>query len=71
MMSILAPFRREDATEVMYLLGRSGGLERLNFGPSTKDRPDDPDRWHFWRIVKRRHPKAQRVSEVRTVYTHP
>jgi len=49
MSSILSPFRREDATEVMYLLGRSGGLERLNFA-FYQDRPDEPDRWHFWRI---------------------
>jgi hypothetical protein len=33
----------------MYLLGRSGGLERLNFA-FYQDRPDEPDRWHFWRI---------------------
>jgi hypothetical protein len=49
MMSILAPFRREDAAEVMYLLGKSGGLERLNLA-FYQDRPDDPDHWHFWRI---------------------
>jgi hypothetical protein len=49
MASILSPFRREDAMEVMYLLGRNGGLEQLNFA-FYHQQPDNNEHWHVWRI---------------------
>lgn len=48
MRTILAPYRREDADEVMQLVRRNGGLERLHLA-FYRDGADDA-RWSFWRI---------------------
>ena len=45
---ILAPYRREDADEVMQILRRNGGLDRLHLA-FYRDGGDDA-RWSFWRI---------------------
>jgi len=49
MRDILMPYRREDADEVMEIVGRNGGLERIHLGFFTA--PDaEADRWSFWRL---------------------
>lgn len=48
MRTILAPYRREDADEVMQIVRRNGGLERLHLA-FYRDGADDA-RWSFWRI---------------------
>ncbi|MCI0681596.1 MAG: DUF3500 domain-containing protein [Gemmataceae bacterium] len=47
---ILAPYRREDADEVMQILRRNGGLERLHLAFYRDQGANDDARWSFWRI---------------------
>ncbi len=48
MRELLAPYRREDADEVMDLVRRNGGLERLHLGFYGAGGGDN--RWSYWRI---------------------
>ncbi len=50
MREILSPYRREDADEVMALVRRNGGLERLHLAFYHDRGATDNTRWHFWRI---------------------
>jgi hypothetical protein len=50
MRQILSPYRREDADEVMQLVRRNGGLERLHLGFYRDRGAQDNTRWSFWRI---------------------
>jgi hypothetical protein len=50
MREILSPYRREDADEVMELIRRNGGLERLHFAFYRDQGATDTHHWHFWRI---------------------
>jgi hypothetical protein len=50
MRSVLSPYRQEDADEVMQLLRRNGGLERINLAFYEDRRVNDGGRWHFWRL---------------------
>jgi hypothetical protein len=50
MRSVLSPFRQEDADEVMQLIRRNGGLERINLAFYEDRRVRDGQRWHFWRL---------------------
>ncbi len=49
MRDLVLPFRREDADEVMDLVRRNGGMDRLHFG-FFKDRNNNTDEWNFWRV---------------------
>lgn len=50
MRDIVSPFRREDADEVMEIVRRNGGLDRLHLA-FYKERPaQDNSHWHFWRL---------------------
>lgn len=50
MRDLLSPFRQEDADEVMQLIRRNGGLERIHLA-FYRDRGATDDRaWHFWRL---------------------
>lgn len=50
MREVLSPYRREDADEVMSIIRRNGGLERINLA-FYKDRGASEDtRWNFWRL---------------------
>ncbi len=49
MRTILSPYRREDADEVMEIIGRNGGLDRIHLA-FYRDRADAGTRWHFWRL---------------------
>ena len=50
MRTIVSPFRREDADEVMAVVRRNGGLERLHLAFYRDRDSDSRTRWHFWRI---------------------
>ena len=50
MRELLAPYRREDGDEVMDIVRRNGGLERLHLGFFRDRGADDATRWNFWRI---------------------
>jgi hypothetical protein len=47
---LLAPFRREDADEVMDIVRRNGGLERIHLAFYRDRGASDNTRWNFWRI---------------------
>ncbi len=49
MRDLLSPYRREDGDEVMELVRRNGGLERLSLG-FYKDAGTAAGSWDFWRI---------------------
>lgn len=48
MRDVLSPYRRQDGDEVMDIVRRNGGLERINLA-FYRDREGDGD-WHFWRL---------------------
>ncbi len=50
MRTVLSPYRREDADEVMEIIGRNGGMERLHLAFYRDRGADENARWHFWRI---------------------
>jgi hypothetical protein len=50
MRDILAPYRREDVDEVMSIIRRNGGLDRLHFAFYRDANATDQTRWSFWRI---------------------
>jgi len=49
MRDILSPYRREDADEVMELIGRNGGMDRIHLG-FFRDARTAADKWDFWRL---------------------
>ena len=50
MREVLSPFRREDGDEVMGLIRRNGGLERIHLAFYKDAGTTDATRWHFWRL---------------------
>ncbi len=48
MRELLSPYRREDADEVMAIVRRNGGLERLHMG--FYGAPANTTNWAYWRI---------------------
>ncbi len=50
MRDVLSPFRREDADEVMDLIRRNGGMERIRIAFYRDPGSTDNARWHFWRL---------------------
>ncbi len=48
MRTLISPYRREDGDEVMELIRRNGGMERIHLG-FYKDNPTS-ERWNFWRL---------------------
>lgn len=51
MRQILAPFRQEDADEVLALVRRNGGLERIHLAFYRDRNSTDNSRWRFWRLA--------------------
>jgi hypothetical protein len=49
MRNLLAPFRREDADEVMDIVRRNGGMDAIHFG-FYRDAQTPEGRWKFWRL---------------------
>jgi hypothetical protein len=50
MRNILSPYRKEDADEVMDIIKKNGGMEKLHLAFYPDIRMDDDAPWHFWRI---------------------
>ena len=50
MRNVLSPFREEDADEVMEIIRRNGGMERIHLAFYRDAAPNDNNRWHFWRL---------------------
>ncbi len=50
MRDLLAPYRREDADEVMALIRRNGGIERLHLGFYRDQNAADATRWNYWKV---------------------
>jgi hypothetical protein len=50
MRAVLKPFRGEDVDEVMAIVKKNGGMEKIRFGfyPDGATNPKAP--WHFWRL---------------------
>jgi len=50
MRAVLNPFRKEDVDEVMKIVEKNGGMEKIRFGffPDGATNPKSP--WHFWRL---------------------
>lgn len=49
MRDVVSPFRREDADEVMDIVRRNGGLDRVHLA-FYRDRGAMNGNWHFWRL---------------------
>jgi len=49
MRDVLSPYRREDADEVMDIVRRNGGMERVHLG-FYRDARTDATKWDFWRL---------------------
>jgi hypothetical protein len=50
MRNLLAPYRKEDADEVMEILKKNGGLEKLHLAFYRDKGAAENERWHFWRL---------------------
>jgi len=50
MRDLLSPYRREDADEVMDLIRRNGGLERIHLGFFRNPANTEANQWTFWRL---------------------
>jgi Protein of unknown function (DUF3500) len=50
MRDVLSPYRQEDADEVMQLIRRNGGLERIHLAFYQDRQVNDNHSWHFWRL---------------------
>lgn len=50
MRTILSPYRKEDADEVMQILKTNGGLEKLHLAFYKDGQMNDKQPWHFWRL---------------------
>jgi hypothetical protein len=50
MREVLSPFRREDGDEVMQIIRRNGGLDRIHLAFYRDRGATDNNRWHFWRL---------------------
>jgi hypothetical protein len=50
MRKLLSPYRKEDADEVITLLQRNGGLDRMHLAFYRDRGATDNSRWHFWRL---------------------
>jgi hypothetical protein len=51
MRDVLAPFRKEEANDVMAIVKANGGLEKIHLAFYYDSEMNDNNRWHFWRLV--------------------
>ena len=50
MRTVLSPYRKQDADEVMEIIKTNGGLEKIHLAFYQDARMNDKERWHFWRL---------------------
>jgi hypothetical protein len=50
MRDVLSPYRKEDVDEVMQIVKKNGGLEKIHLAFYQDQRMNDNQRWHFWRL---------------------
>jgi len=50
MREILSPYRKEDADEVMDIIKKTGGMEKIQLAFYPDGRMNDKEPWHFWRL---------------------
>jgi hypothetical protein len=50
MRTILSPYRREDADEVMDIVRRNGGMDKIHLAFYQDRGSNDEKKWHFWRL---------------------
>ena len=50
MRTVLSPYRKEDADEVMRIVKANGGLEKIHLAFYQDRRMRDEKHWHFWRL---------------------
>jgi len=50
MRELLSPYRREDADEVMQIVRRNGGLQRLHLAFYRDRNANEQTRWNYWRL---------------------
>jgi hypothetical protein len=50
MRTILSPYRKQDADEVMEIIKTNGGLEKIHLAFYQDGKMNDKEPWHFWRL---------------------
>ena len=50
MRTLIDPFRKEDADEVLSVIKANGGMEKIHLAFYKDQREDEKVRWHFWRL---------------------
>jgi hypothetical protein len=50
MRDVLSPFRKEDGDEVMEIIKKNGGMEKIHLAFYKDMAMNDNMRWHFWRL---------------------
>jgi hypothetical protein len=50
MREVLSPYRKEDVDEVMGIVKKNGGMEKIHLAFYQDDRMNDEEPWHFWRL---------------------
>jgi len=48
--TLLSPYRKEDAEEVMTIVQKMGGMDKLHLAFYRDAKMNDENKWHFWRI---------------------
>lgn len=50
MRTVLSPYRKEDADEVMDIIKKNGGMEKIQFAFFVEGSGDKSEPWSFWRL---------------------
>jgi len=50
MRDVLSPYRKEDADEVMEIIKKNGGMEKIHLAFYQDKDMADSKQWHFWRL---------------------
>ncbi|MFO0878645.1 MAG: DUF3500 domain-containing protein [Gemmataceae bacterium] len=50
MRTVLSPYRKEDVDEVMAIIKKNGGMQKIKLAFYPDGNMDDKEPWHFWRL---------------------
>jgi hypothetical protein len=50
MRTILSPYRKEDADEIMSIVKANGGMDKVHLAFFRDKGADENEKWHFWRL---------------------